>query len=103
MPKIDPTTKLADSIQTLARASLSHADQMLVLKRDMDALMKRIAALEAQDNRVSGDFVLIYGNPVDGCELYGPYTSHEAACEEGERLQGDWWVDRINPPTTRRK
>ncbi len=38
-------------------------------------------------------FIVIAGNPVDGFSFYGPYSTHDEACEWGERANGEeWWV-----------
>ena len=43
-------------------------------------------------------WILIYGNPVDGCEYYGPFDDPETAHALGEKLQGDWWVVSLVKP-----
>jgi hypothetical protein len=43
-------------------------------------------------------WILIHGNPVDGCEYYGPFDDPETAHEFGEKLQGDWWVVSLVKP-----
>lgn len=43
--------------------------------------------------------VIVWGNPLDGTEIIGPFPSSAAANEYAERyLDGDWWVTELYPP-----
>lgn len=44
-------------------------------------------------------YIVITGNPVDGCEYFGPFKTHEKATDYAERyLDGDWWVTTLYKP-----
>lgn len=47
-------------------------------------------------------FVLIFGNPIDGLELIGPFDDSAAAIDYAENRVDpcgmDWWIAQLNAP-----
>jgi hypothetical protein len=42
-----------------------------------------------------GMFVVASGNPFDGLRLFGPFWSHQQACEWTEHMDEDWWIVKV--------
>lgn len=67
---------------------------------DGSEIFTRLNALEQQtafgkSNPRQAQWIVIHGNPVDGCEYYGPIDTAEEANELGERLGGEWWAKEL--------
>jgi len=102
MQKIDHKARLAAARRSLAKLMNQYEDKQDVLANRLDqqreinlSIMARLAKLEHKSSPQTDQYVLIHGNPVDGCEYYGPFTSTEEADELGDKLQGDWWITKL--------
>lgn len=45
-------------------------------------------------------WIVITGNPVDGCNYIGPFDSREAAEDYIYHDSSDWWVVELQSPDT---
>lgn len=46
-------------------------------------------------------YIIIYGNPVDGFNFRGPFSSMDAALEYAERhddYDETWWISSVSAP-----
>ena len=43
--------------------------------------------------------IIITGNPVDGFQFTGPFTTHDDAVREADDSGSDWWVADLTVPT----
>lgn len=42
--------------------------------------------------------ILVFGNPVDGFNFRGPFTTREEAIAYGDPIQEEWWVADLVAP-----
>lgn len=45
-------------------------------------------------------YLVVVGNPIDGCEFYGPFDDDTAAEDWAERYRRNdtWWVSELREP-----
>ena len=43
-------------------------------------------------------FIMIYGNPVDGCRYVGPFASRDETLRYSEIERVDWWIAELDAP-----
>lgn len=47
-------------------------------------------------------WIVISGNPIDGCSFYGPFKTRDQANDWADRNvanEYDWWVTNLEEPT----
>jgi hypothetical protein len=44
-------------------------------------------------------YVLIHGNPIDGLNIVGPFSTSNDAHFEGEGINDEYWITELEEPT----
>jgi len=43
-------------------------------------------------------WIVVCGNPVDGCSFHGPFDNNAEAFDYAQGMQTDWWVAPLQSP-----
>ena len=88
----DKLVQIFNQLTTLARAALGAVGDDEDDKADW-------CSAQAEAATTDDPAIVLFGNPVDGYSIYGPFVYEEAAITWAENQnEKDWWVTRLEKP-----